>query len=418
MTARGTAPPEPRGAPPGSLVLVWDPRFEQYDLGPGHPFSEAYRGLAVDLFERSLDASERERVEWVRSVEPASASTLESFHGGRYVEWVQEVGAGRATVMLDQGDTPGTPGCYEAAARIVGGTVEAFARTDAHRVPSFNPAGGLHHAHRDRASGFCIFNDVAVAIARPIARRRRIAYLDIDAHHGDGVMYGFYDDGHLLDIDFHEDGRSAFPGTGFPRETGTGDGAGRKVNVPLPPGAGDEALLPLFRRLVPPLLREFRPEVIVLQHGVDGHAGDPLVQLQYTPAAYLEIERTVLVLADELCDGRLVVTGGGGYRPESVSRVLARAGRLFGRLPLPAPDQATPTAWCAEFFEVTGTVAPDRWAGPEPLSPSPWRAEDEEGLVAELERHLGTKFPLADQGGGWTGPGAPVGTGPEARRST
>ncbi|HUJ77663.1 MAG TPA: hypothetical protein VLX64_01510, partial [Thermoplasmata archaeon] len=155
---------------------------------------------------------------------------------------------------------------------------------------------------------------------------------------------------------------------------------------------GDEALLPLFRRLVRPLLESFRPEMIVLQHGVDAHAGDPLAQLQYTPAAYEEIDRTVVRLSRELCDGRLLVTGGGGYRMESVARVLARTGRIVSGLTAPGADDAVPVAWREEFFEEAGYPAPERWAETERVLPTAWGLSDEERLIEELEERLGTRF--------------------------
>jgi acetoin utilization protein AcuC len=384
----------PEASTPGRAPLVvWDPRFRRYDFGPDHPFSEASRDLAVRLLERSLLPPERPSFEWVRSIDPAAPSVLERFHAAAYVERVRRVGGGSETVFLDRGDTPGNPGCFEAAARIVGGAVRAAERVWEERRPAFHPAGGLHHARPDGASGFCIFNDLAVAIAGPLAAGRRIAYLDIDAHHGDGVMYGFYGSGRLLDIDFHQDGRTLFPGTGSPSEAGEGDGAGLKVNVPLPPGAGDVALLPLFRRIVPPLLDRFRPEMIVLQHGVDGHAGDPLAQLQYTAPAYAEIARTLCVYAADHCERRILITGGGGYRAESVARVLARTGRILAGISAPEPDAGLPDAWRTEFFEETGYAAPERWAEPEPVDPYRWSRSDEDALTAELERRTGLKFP-------------------------
>lgn len=345
------------------------------------------------LLELSLESGESEAIEWIRSVEPAEPRVLERFHEAAYIDRVRRVGNGTETVYLDRGDTPGRPGCYDAAARLVGGAVRAAELVWEHRRPAFHPAGGLHHAGPGRASGFCIFNDLAVAIASHLSSGRRIAYLDIDAHHGDGVMYGFYRSGRLLDIDFHQDGRTLFPGTGFPSEAGGGDGAGLKVNLPLPPGAGDEALLPLFHRVVPALIERFRPEMIVLQHGVDGHAGDPLAQLQYTAGAYAEIDRTTIALAQEYCGGRLLVTGGGGYRAESVSRVLARAGRLVAGLSAPDSRTPVPTAWRAEFFEETGYTAPEGWTESDRLERSPWDTADEDRLIGDLERSLGFRFP-------------------------
>ncbi|MGI0130013.1 MAG: acetoin utilization protein AcuC [Thermoplasmata archaeon] len=376
-----------------SLSVVWDERFESYDFGVGHPFSERSRGLAVDLLASVGDARRSGPLEWIRRVGPASPEVLESFHRPKYVEFVRQVSGTKTPTPLDAGDTPSFPGCFEEAARIVEGAQLAIGRTMETSCPAFHPAGGLHHAHPERASGFCIFNDVAIAVARLANRGRRVAYVDIDAHHGDGVMYGFYDSGRVLDIDFHQDGRTLFPGTGALSETGRGDGAGLKVNVPLPPLCGDEALLPLFRRLVPTLLRSFRPEVIVLQHGVDGHAGDALTQLQYTPAAYAEVDSTILGLAKELSGGRLMVTGGGGYRAATVSRVLARTGLLLARLPSPPAGQALPETWRARYHGSMGEGAPSTWEDPGRPTGSPWQVEHATKLIGALETALGRGFP-------------------------
>lgn len=323
----------------------------------------------------------------------ASRATLETFHQSEYIEFVERASGLDREVLLDAGDTPAFRGCHEAAARLVQGAVDALDYTIEHRRPAFHPAGGLHHAHPGRASGFCIFNDVAIAVARGMRRGHRVAYIDIDAHHGDGVMYGFYDSGRVLDVDFHQDGRTLFPGTGFPQEVGRADGAGLKANIPLPPGAGDEALLPIFHRVVPPLLRWFRPHVIVLQHGVDGHYGDGLARLQYSPAAYAEIDRTILALAHELTGDRLLVTGGGGYRPESVSRVFARTGAILAGVPVPDDRASLPAHWRREFTSAFGTEAPTTWTDPSVLDPSPWTKDDEKGLIGQLEAKLGERFP-------------------------
>jgi acetoin utilization protein AcuC len=382
----------------GAAAIVWDPRFLFYDFGPGHPFSERSRGLAVDLLRLQL-ARERTPVEWIRTVASEARSSLERFHDPAYLDLVDRASAQEAPILLDAGDTPSFAGCFEEAARIVAGTERALAWTLEHRRPAFQPAGGLHHAHADRASGFCIFNDVALAVRSAIDRGHRVAYIDIDAHHGDGVMYGFYDSGKVLAIDFHQDGRTLFPGTGFPGEVGRGDGAGLKVNLPLPPTAGDEALRPLFRRVVPPLLRSFRPDVIVLQHGVDGHLGDRLAQLQYSSAAYDEIDATILALAREIAGARLVVTGGGGYRPDAVARVLARTGLALAGAPLPGFASTVPEDWREQYRHELGEPAPIAWAEADPPEPSRWRPELEEKLIGALESGLGRRLPA---------PGAPV----------
>jgi acetoin utilization protein AcuC len=380
------------GKPP-ALVAVWDPRFREYDFGPDHPFAEGPRDLAVRLLEASVPAPGSARVEWVREVEGSSRGSLLTFHSSDYLDRVLAAGESRNRRMLDAGDTPSFPGCYDAARRIVGGMERAVDLSLERNGPAFHPAGGLHHAAPDRASGFCIFNDLAVGIRRALERNVRVAYLDLDVHHGDGVMYGFYDSGRVLDIDFHEDGRGQFPGTGFPDEAGRGDGAGWKVNVPLPPGAGDEAFLPLFRRVVPPMLEAFRPELVVVQHGVDAHWGDPLGHLQYTPSAYREALRSVVELASGSARGRLVVTGGGGYRAASVSRVLAAAGLAIAGLPVPGPRHATPEGWRVQYFEELGEPAPEGWADPPRLAASPWSRDREDRLIAELEASLGRRFP-------------------------
>ncbi len=375
-----------------AVTVVWDERFRSYDLGAEHPFSERSRALGFELLSAAAPEGAIERV---RTVPPAERDLLHRFHLEEYLAFVEHASQFENPILLDAGDTPSFAGCYEEAARLVEGADRGLLETVATGRPSFHPAGGLHHARPDRASGFCIFNDVAVAVAHAVADGRRVAYLDIDAHHGDGVMYGFYDSGKVLDIDFHQDGRTLFPGTGFPPETGRGDGAGLKVNLPLPPLAGNEALLPLFRRVVPPLLRSFRPEVIVLQHGVDGHVGDALAHLQYTPEAYLEIDRTVLDLSREVAGGRLLVTGGGGYRASAVSRVLARAGLVLAGAPIPGPREEVPETWRTSYRETIGELSPRTWEEPEETSGTRWRPEHEAKLVEELERRLGQQFPAA-----------------------
>ena len=373
--------------------VVWSDRFLDYDFGPYHPFTERSRGLAVRLLEASLLEAPAGRVGWTRSGKVADRATLETFHRPEYLEFVERASGLAKELLLDSGDTPSFPGCYEASARLVQGAVDALDDTLEHLRPAFHPGGGLHHAHPNRASGFCIFNDVAIAVARAVQKGHRVAYIDIDAHHGDGVMYGFYDSGRVLDIDFHQDGRTLFPGTGFVHEVGRGDGAGLKANLPFPPGAGDEALLPTFHRVVPALLGQFRPDVIILQHGVDGHYGDEIAHLQYSPRAYAEVDRTVLALAHEFTHDRLLVTGGGGYRAESVSRVLARAGLILAGVPEPPEKLELPSAWRKEFASTFGRDAPPTWGERWELDPSPWTEADEKNLVHQLETKLGEKLP-------------------------
>ncbi len=378
---------------PGPPTVVWDERFQEYDFGNAHPFSERSRGLAVRLLESLAASPGTPAIEWVRSVAPAERDVLETFHGPDYLDFVEEAGLSQFGTLLDSGDTPAFPGCYEAAARLVAGARVGLTAARERGAPAFHPAGGLHHAHPGRASGFCIFNDVAIAVTEAVHAGLSVGYLDLDVHHGDGVMYGFYDSGRVLDIDVHQDGRTLFPGTGFVEETGKGDGAGLKVNLPLPPLAGDEALLPLVRRVALPLLRDFRPDVLIVQHGVDGHVGDPLARLQYTSRAYAEIDRMLLDLANETCRGRILVTGGGGYRAESVGCVLARTGAILAGIEPPSGREPLPHGWRTEFERIVGSPAPGTWESRETVVHSPWRLDDETNLVAHLEQGLGRRFP-------------------------
>ncbi len=222
---------------------------------------------------------------------------------------------------LDNGDTPAFPGMYEAAATVVGSVLDAVRWiVERPRRRAFVPIAGLHHARRDRAAGFCVFNDLGVAIEtlRSVHGIRRVAYVDIDAHHGDGVFYSFENDPELIYADMHEDGRYLFPGTGFANETGRGTATGTKLNIPMPPGADDI----MFRReweRVEAFVRAGRPEFIILQAGADSIDGDPLTHLRYTPAAHAHAAARLHGLADELCDGRLLATGGGGYDRASLA---------------------------------------------------------------------------------------------------
>ncbi len=391
-----TPVPLPEG--PCSHAVIWDPGFLDYDFGPHHPFTERSRAFAVSLLDACGFFEPSSGGRRIGPVLPASRAALEGFHTRGYLDRLEEISWDPRGRALDGGDTPAFPGCYEASARIVGGTLACLHAIQAGEVDhALNPAGGLHHAHPSGASGFCILNDLAVTLRQALDgpdRYARVAYLDIDAHHGDGVMFGFYEDGRVLDIDIHQDGRTLFPGTGFPAESGKGDGAGLKVNLPLPAGAGDEAVLPLFDRVVPLLLREFRPGLIVLQTGVDAHAGDPLAHLQYTLAGYRQLVGRVHSLAHELCEGRLLQTGGGGYLAENVSRVLAAtASDMAGRSVYRRAGQPLPAIWRADFESVFGYPSPRHWEDGVPLSRSPWRKESEEDLVHRLEESLGVRFP-------------------------
>jgi acetoin utilization protein AcuC len=288
----------------------------------------------------------------------ATREDLLLFHRPEYLRLVKEMSE-VGTGYLDQGDTPAFKGCYEASALATGASLTAVDSVMSGDVAhAINIAGGLHHAHPDRASGFCIFNDPAICIAhlRKKYGMERILYLDIDAHHGDGVMYGFYSDPALLDIDFHEDGRHLFPGTGFTKEVGEGEAAGLKINVPLSPFADDTTYLGLFEKIVPPAVRKYRPQVLLLQCGADSHANDLLAHLQITTRTYRRIITAVHEMAHEVADGRLVVFGGGGYNIANVARAWTAAACVLADYPSP---KITPQGWRKLFEALVGENAPE-----------------------------------------------------------
>lgn len=282
----------------------------RYHFGADHPFGPMRYGAFLNEFRhRGLDA----RVHVADAVQAGDEDIL-LFHTPEYLQKVKtlsEQGYG----LLDYGDTPAMPGIYEAAATVVGTTlaaVDAVMTGECRRA--FTPIAGLHHARRNEAAGFCVFNDPAIAIEHLRARHgiSRIAYVDIDAHHGDGIYYSFADDPELRIVDFHEDGRFLYPGSGAITETGDGAAKGTKLNVPLLPETGDDFALKLWETCES-FIRKSQPEFILLQCGADSLADDPITHLQLTRAFHAHVTRRLCVLADELCDGRLVAMGGGGY---------------------------------------------------------------------------------------------------------
>jgi len=293
-----------------TLRLYHGDMLGRYGFGGGHPFGTD----RLDAFWRQCTARGLDRRAVIAAPVMAGDDDLLRFHTRDYVERVKRqsrTGEG----YLDLGDTPAFAGMYEASAAVVGSVLDGLAwllGEPGRRV--FVPIGGLHHARRDGAAGFCVFNDQGVAIEtlRAVHGIRRVAYVDIDAHHGDGVFYAFEEDPDLIVADLHEDGRSLYPGTGAADETGTGAAVGTKLNIPMPPGADDRDFLRAWDR-VESFVRAGRPEIILLQAGADSLDGDPLTHLHYSPAAHAHAARRLRMLADELCAGRLLATGGGGY---------------------------------------------------------------------------------------------------------
>ncbi|MDI9643923.1 MAG: acetoin utilization protein AcuC [Candidatus Verstraetearchaeota archaeon] len=315
---------------------VYDDSVLKYDFGSGHPF-KVWR---VKLTKELLSA----RLHGLNAVPARSASRVEVelFHIPDYLSLVERLSA-LGTGMLDGGDTPAFLGCYEASMSIVGATLQAIdlvLRCRSCHSASFS--GGLHHAGRGNASGFCILNDCAVGIAYLRKNFSRVAYIDLDAHHGDGVMYGFYSDPGVINIDFHQDGRTIFPGTGSHLEAGSGSAKGMKLNLPLPPGSADDVLFDLFNEFAVPLLEETKPEFILVQCGADGLRGDPLAGLAFTKHGYIRVVQELHALSHRLCGGRLVLLGGGGYNPEPVAECWAEEYLIIsGYAPERLPESST-----------------------------------------------------------------------------
>lgn len=286
------------------------PALAAYGFGHGHPFGP---DRLAAFWTQCQTAGLVAQVCVCAPVQASDADILR-FHAPEYLEQVKRQSrSGQG--YLDAGDTPAFPGMYEAAATVVGSVLDAAQRVIAGECRhAFVPIAGLHHAQRDGAAGFCVFNDCGVLIEtlRAVHGLKRIAYVDIDAHHGDGVFYAFEDDPDLCFVDLHEDGRYLYPGTGAASETGSGAAAGTKLNIPMPPNSDDAAVLALWPA-VDGFLRRAEPEFIILQCGADSVRGDPLTHLNYSRSLHGEIARRLCRLADGFCPGRLVALGGGGY---------------------------------------------------------------------------------------------------------
>jgi len=345
----------------GSTAVVWDDALTRYDFGAGHPFDPVRIRLTMELAGQ-LGVLAAGGVTMI-SPPPATDAEIETVHDPEYVAVVRH--AGRALVPalwfgLGTDDDPVFEGMHEAAALVVGATLAAarsvWSGATTHAV---SVAGGHHHAMRSNASGFCVYNDLAVAIKWLLsAGAERVAYVDLDVHHGDGVQAAFYDDPRVLTISLHENPATLFPGTGLPDETGEGDGDGYAVNVALPAGTADAGWLRAIDAVVLPLLRAFRPTVLVSQHGCDSHRLDPLAHLALSVDGQRQAQLIMHDLAHELCDGRWIATGGGGYAlVQVVPRTWTHLLAVAAGAPID-PETATPARWRELASSLTGETAP------------------------------------------------------------
>ena len=352
----------------GPACVVFDPTLTDYDFGPTHPMSPIRVDLTVLLARELGVLSDGQGGPGLETVPAPMAEDelVATVHDPAYMDAVRLAGKDPYLVIEERGlgtpDNPSFEGMHEASAHIVGATVEAARRVwTGDRLHAANISGGLHHAMPDKASGFCVYNDVAVGIRWLLDHgAEKVAYVDIDVHHGDGVEKVFYDDPRVLTISLHETGQMLFPGTGFPSDIGGPGAEGTVVNVALPPGTSDAGWLRAFHAVVPPLVREFAPAVLVTQHGCDSHIEDPLAHLMLTVDGQRAAHLALHDLAHEVCDGKWVATGGGGYAvvdvvPRSWTHLLA----IVGGAPLD-PSTPTPEGWRAHVAELVGQTGPYR----------------------------------------------------------
>ena len=334
-----------------STPVLSSPAYRDYNFGPEHPFSPVRLEMLLDLIDH-LDVSLD-----LREPPVATREDVCSVHADAFVSHVEAASAGAPKAAasrygLGTADVPTFDGMDEAARALVGGTLHGarlIESGEATRVLQLG--GGLHHAHSKLASGFCVYNDLSVAIQHLRDAGRRVAYLDIDVHHGDGVQDLHYEDPEVITVSLHESGRYLFPGTGTVHETGSGAGAGTSVNVPLEPFTETDSFLDAFERVVPYTLQTFLPEVLVVQCGADAHFSDPLADLLLTTQAYERLFSQIFDLADAHCDGRLLLTLGGGYQPDATVRIWALLTLMATGHALP---DALPQAWLDTWTDRLG----------------------------------------------------------------
>jgi acetoin utilization protein AcuC len=344
-----------------ALVVV-DDIAKAYDFGPSHPLRPDRVLLTYDHI-RALGLVDGETVREVVS-SPATDDQIAAVHDGDFIETVKGIDSGAVPERagfeygLGTGDNPIFRGMHTAAAAVCGASLKAAeVVASGEATHAFNPAGGLHHARRREASGFCIYNDPAVAIARILEMQPswRVMYVDVDVHHGDGVQWIFYDEPRVLTVSLHQSGRYLYPGTGFEDEIGGAGARGTSANLPLEPYTGRDDYLWALEALLDPLAAAFSPDVIVTQLGADTHWGDPLANLALTMPAYPRMAEILHEVAHRRARGRWVATGGGGYQAQTV----------------------VPKVWTIHFAEMVGRTD---------AVPADWLADRDDDEVARPYR--------------------------------
>lgn len=342
------------------VALIYGEEYLKYNFSPSHPLQSIRLKMTVELM-RAYGILDQPGVEIV-SPRLATDEELKLIHTPDYIQKVKEASKNPAVHFfeygLGEGDNPVFSGMHEAASYAVGGSLRAAELVmQGEAEHCFNIGGGLHHALKDQASGFCIYNDPAIVIADILQKHNwRVAYIDIDAHHGDGVERAFYNSPQVLTISLHESGRYLFPGSGFIEEIGQGEGEGFSVNVPLEPLTFDEAYLFAFQEIVPPLVRAFKPDFIISQNGCDAHILDPLTHLAVSLKLYRKLTGLIHQLAHNVADGRWVALGGGGYE---LFRVVPRAWTVtFAEMSGINLAEEIPAAWSNLYRKQVKELAP------------------------------------------------------------
>ena len=361
----------------GPAAFIWDDRLRAYDFGPGHPMAPVRQQLTYRLI-RDFHLLDGPNVSLIEPVEAADVADVLRVHSPDFVDAVKLASVDLWSADPHRGlgteDVPAFPGMHDAALHVAGGTLAAAAAVaSGSHLHAVNIAGGLHHAHRDAASGFCVYNDIAVAIAWLLDQGfNRIAYIDVDVHHGDGVQNIFWSDPRVLTVSIHETGRTLFPGTGFPEEVGGRGAEGTAVNLALPPGTADDKWLRAFEAIVPDVVAAFEPEIIVSQHGCDSHADDPLAHFALSIDGQRRSYERIHELAHEHAGGRWVSVGGGGYEwVDVVPRAWTHLTAIACGTPIPV-ETAIPVAF-SEFVQQTmGRPAPGRMTDGRTVSLDPW----------------------------------------------
>jgi acetoin utilization protein AcuC len=343
--------------------VIYASAYRKYSFGEEHPFSPVRVEMMLDLLDALGHPAE------TLEPEPATREEILDVHDEAYVRCVEALSEGAKApdercFGLDTQDTPAFPGMDEATRWLVGGTLHgARLIAEGREARVLHLGGGLHHARRSFASGFCIYNDLAIAMRFLASRGFRVAYLDIDVHHGDGVQEILYEDERVLTLSLHESGKYLFPGTGEIRELGSGAARGLKLNLPLEPFTEGASYLEVLEQVAPAALRHFGPEVLVVQAGADAHFDDPLADLMLTTRDYETIFRRILEWADTFASGRVLFTLGGGYSFRAAPRVWTLLYLLIHGLPLP---EGLPESWTSRWKRLFEDAVPAGLHDPNP----------------------------------------------------